>query len=344
MTGKRALFAAAAVVLSLMAGVGLLWAADLYLHKKFEAVAGLNIHGYRGPLVGRKQPGEQRVVVLGGSTALGYGVPPAESFPALLEQRLNARPGAGRVRLINLAYNTEGAHAYLYNLRYYERLQYDVALLYTGFNDLAGGNRYVYRNTSPIFKLTGYMPILPLIFQEKAMALRHGGDIEGAYRGQKTVFKPNLAQRTAASALEGAVRVTQSLEQQLGRFAADRPEQVLPEFPECGGWGVYCESVYRAVRHVRDRGRQALVISEPHLHDAQITEGQVAQQEALRAMLRAHFGGDPRVHYLDFGRVVDLGDPAMAFDGLHLTAAGNQRVAEALAEPLARILQPEPAT
>ena len=43
-----------------------------------------------------------------------------------------------------------------------------------------GPNLVVVREQSPIFRATGYFPILPLAFREKAMALRSGGDIEAS--------------------------------------------------------------------------------------------------------------------------------------------------------------------
>ena len=48
-----------------------LLAADVYLHWRVQNAGAVNVWGYRGPVVGRKQPNEIRVVVLGGSTAFG---------------------------------------------------------------------------------------------------------------------------------------------------------------------------------------------------------------------------------------------------------------------------------
>ena len=68
-----------------------LLAADLYFHHRVERFAGVNIWGYRGPRVSRKKaPGEHRLVVIGGSTAFGYGVDWDQAFPAYLERDLRA--------------------------------------------------------------------------------------------------------------------------------------------------------------------------------------------------------------------------------------------------------------
>lgn len=46
----------------------------------------------------------------------------------------------------------------------------------------------------------------------------------------------------------------------------------------------------------------------------------------------------PLVHYVNLGDVVDLKNPALAFDGMHLTPLGNERIADALAPVVARVL------
>ena len=69
---------ALAGVLSL---VGLL-VVDIYVHGRFERSGGFNVWGYRGPSVGRRKPDEFRLIVLGGSTAYGYGVTWEHAMPA----------------------------------------------------------------------------------------------------------------------------------------------------------------------------------------------------------------------------------------------------------------------
>ena len=60
----------AVVTVSAIICVSILFGADLYLHHKH----GVNAWGYRGPVIGRKQPGEKRVAILGGSTTWGFGL------------------------------------------------------------------------------------------------------------------------------------------------------------------------------------------------------------------------------------------------------------------------------
>src|SRR5690349_6146851 len=111
---KHAMFAAIVAALTFVLAATILLAADVYEHHKMAANAGLNIWGYRGPTVGRKKPDERRVVVVGESTAFGYGVHWNESFPAYLQDLLNQQHRSTRrlVSVVNLAYNNEGAHSY----------------------------------------------------------------------------------------------------------------------------------------------------------------------------------------------------------------------------------------
>ena len=172
--------------------------------------------------------------MLGGSTAFGYGVTWDQAFPALLERALKASAPGRQRNVVNLGYNNEGAYSFRFTLEDFAYLEPDVVCPYEGYNDIIGDdgpNTALFRHDSPVFQLTGYMPILPLVFHEKAMALLHGGSIDAGYaesqgRGGKVVFQPNLRDRAAASTLEAAVLLERSIEQQLSRFA-DAPARAV---------------------------------------------------------------------------------------------------------------------
>lgn len=335
---RKALFAAITVLLTIVVTFGAILAVDLYLHGRFAEFAGLNAWGYRGPIVGRKQPGEWRLAVVGESTAFGYGVRWWEAIPALLQERLNAAGGGTRrATVVNLAYNNEGAHSYPYTLRDYEYLDYDAVLFYSGYNDL-GSNTEAYRRTSVVFRLTGYMPIFPLIFREKAMVIRWDGALEDAYWGRKTTFVPNLAQRATATALEAAASISRSLDQQ---FAQDHGissregrivDAATPEGAECGvEFEHYCGEMYVAMKFALDRGKRVLMVTQPWMNPRHRE-----QQASLRAFLERRLGG-PQLHFASMGDVIDLKDRRLAYDGMHLTLDGNRRIVAAL-EPHARDL------
>lgn len=330
-------FALTAISLSVVAALVMLLIADLVVHSRAERSAGLNRWGYRGPVASSKRSGELRAVMLGGSTVFGYGVQWDQSIPVRLEQTLNA---SRLFSVINLGFNNEGAYSFVPTLRDFEYLDYDIVVLYEGYNDLPGDekpNTSVFRHDSGVFTLTGYFPILPMYLEEKAMTLRYGGDLDAAYaakRGEtpKTVFRPNIAARTSAGAFDTVAKVTNSLGAQLGRLsiveapAYARVSRIGCSFP----WVNYCESVHAAVRQVLTREKKVIVVGQPRT----TRTGAVVhekQQHMLGAMIRTEFASEPRVVYVDLGDAVDLTDPAFSFDEMHLTADGNRKLAAALA-------------
>jgi lysophospholipase L1-like esterase len=339
---RRVVFAFAAAATAFVAAVALFFAVDLFLHQRAERSAGVNPWGYRGPIAPRKRPNDARVLVLGGSTVFGYGLTWNEAFPAQLERRLNARAGDRPYSVVNLGYNNEGAYSFRFTLADYAYLQPDVVCLYEGYNDLMGdaygGNPAVFRHTSPLFRATGYFPILPLVLREKAMSLRSGGDLDAAYTGdEKTVFTPNLARRATSEALSAAASISESLERQIVRLGGERPSRVM--VPPTGGcafpWQMYCRDVAAAIDYASSRGWRVVFVSQPYLTTDHARDRHIAQQRAVAAMLRQRYARHENVRYVDLGTAIDLRDATVAFDGMHLTAAGNARVAELLTVPIA---------
>ncbi len=334
---RRVWFAFAAIVAASAMTVAALLAADMYLHHRAEKSAGLNVWGYRGPAAGRKKPGETRVVVLGGSTVFGYGVLWDQAFPALLEKQLNAS-ASDRFTVINLGYNSEGAYAFRLTLEDFAYLNYDVAILYEGYNDIIGDehpNLAAYRHDSPVFRLTGYLPILPLVFREKAMALRAGGDLDAAYHGGKAVFTPDLSVRMGAAALDAAASVSDSIEQQLTHLSTTAPREAPASDGSCATpWRTYCASVARAIDELLAHQKKALVVGQPIMSTAVGRERQTDQHAALATMIELRYGRRSDVRFLDLRDAVDLRDKHVAPDGMHLTPGGNASIAARLVDPV----------
>lgn len=339
---KKIVFALAAIVGSAVAAFAALLAVDVHLHTKYQRSAGFNVWGYRGPSAGRKSKTEYRVVMVGGSSAYGYGVTWEQAIPAQLEQRLanGAHPGQ-TFKVINLAYNNEGAYSFAVTLEDYAYLDYDLVCLYEGYNDLIADpkrpNVAVFRHDSPVFRLTGYLPIFPMIFKEKAAAMLAGGDPGALYRDSpKTVFRPGAATTVTAGALRTVGEVGQSLERQLGRVSVepgwhiDAPDATGCKYP----WGQYCRSVATAITFALASRKQVLFISQPYKPEPSLRLRHMEQQREAAAMVARDFGGDPRVRYVNLGEAIDLNDDQLSFDRMHLTADGNARVADQLVAPV----------
>lgn len=306
---RRLVWGAAVFATTVAALTAAVLAADLWAHHRAARTAGVNVRGYRGPLVGRHQPGEWRIAMLGGSTVFGYGVLESESLPAQLEQVLAER-GVGAT-VVNLGFNSEGAYAFETTIRDYAALRPDLVVLYEGYNDLLPElpNTRLARHGSLLFRLTGYFPMLPMVLRDKADAMTAGDA-----RAKRVVF--GAAANTVAA-----------LEEQIGRLT-NRP----PPFEgSTSRWSFYCDAVTAGVRAARDQGAAVLVVTQPYISDVHI-----AQQEALRGCLQPLLS-DARVAYFDAGRVIDLHQVRYAFDGMHLTPQGNRRMAEALMPAVQRL-------
>lgn len=340
MIRRRIVFALAATTIAAVAASATLLAVDVYLHGRYQRSAGFNVWGYRGRPVGKKKAAEYRVVVLGGSSAYGYGVAAEDAMPAVLERLLAARVQSPLFTVVNLGYNNEGAYSFASTLSDYRWLHYDLAILYEGYNDMSTDrpNVQVFRHDSPMFRLTGYMPIFPIIFKEKAAAMVSGGDAGALYRKeQKTVFHANLATRAGAGVLDKTADVARALEAQLGRVSQE-PQHRVDAAADAGcarPWGTYCQSMASAVEYARQAGAQVLVGTQPYLRlERDVHAAHVSQQDALRAMLARRFSGDSSVGYVNLGDRINLEDAHLSFDHMHLTEAGNREAAAGFVEPV----------
>lgn len=275
--------------------------ADMAWHRRVAERDGINRWGYRGPIARRHQPRENRLVVVGGSAAFGYGRPLDETFPAYLQRNLQQRWRVGfrgiPVTVINLAAVPDDAATFEQTLRDYTDLDYDMVCLYDGYNSLESTlDEHSWRRRSAVFRHTGYLPLVPM-----------------ALAGEPTIGRPRAAISATGTVLAAA-------------SAADSI---------CGPkWDRYCRVMNDAVRYVLQSGRTAIVVTPPL---ASPMHGE--QQRALAADLRARYGRDPRFHYLDLGSAVDLRDRDLSFDGVHLTAGGNDRIADELTGPVLQLLQ-----
>jgi lysophospholipase L1-like esterase len=327
-------FVAFFMVATFVAG-GLL-ALDIYLRHRVKSF-GLNAWGYRGPAAAAKKPGETRIGTLGGSTVFGYGVAWTEAWPYYLERQINAgHPRPVPATVVNLGVPRDSAVTFVDTIDDYAYLKCDLVILCEGYNDLepptspkAGNpgltNYLTWRHQSPIFRWTGYLPILPLVLNEKAMSLMHGGDLSAAYESREIVFRPGLATRVTAGALKATADLEVALERRFGRLTDGGQSAATAYDSTCGRWTQYCGAMQAAVREARQRGQTVIVVTQPYLSDLHVD-----QQRALAASLEREFGGDSRVRYVNLGRLLDLRDAQLAYDGLHLTAAGNERLAAAL--------------
>lgn len=294
---------------------------DMTVHGRVAEGDGVNRWGYRGAIVGRRRATEHRLVVVGGSAAFGYGNPLDETFPAYLERNLQQRWRTGfrgrAVKVINLAAVPDDAASFRQTLRDYEYLDYDFVCFYDGYNSLTGPfDASGWRRRSAVFRRTGYLPILP--------SLAAGESPVGRPRTPAAPPRVALVAESRDAARSGRRDTLETPVRQISN----------PTAPDCGPpWERYCADMDAAVGFVLESGRTAVVVRPPLLSPAH-----EEQQRALAAALATRFGRHPRFRYLDLGSVVDLHDRNLSEDGVHLTARGNDVVADALTGPVFQLL------
>ena len=89
-----------------------------------------------------------------------------------------------------------------------------------------------------------------------------------------------------------------------------------------------------AVKYVLDRDKLALVVTQPYR-----SERHREQQTLLSAFLREQFKGAPNLHFANLGPTLNLLDPELTGDSLHLTPLGNRQLAQHLAERIPALFQ-----
>ena len=318
---KRILFKFLSALISTLVCVSVLFGIDLYLHHKH----GINLRGYRGPSLARKQPGEKRVAILGGSTTWGFGLKAGQDFPAQLQRMLNQSPEASpaaQINVLNLGFNNDGAYSFKFTLKDYEYLESDAIVLYSGYNDLNEPNNFVYRHRSPVFIWTGYFPLLPSLTIDKLTVWKR----QLAGQDNKTIFRPPDPNK---------IETSPTLQKQVGTLADKNGSTVNSTGATCPPeWEFYCHQISETVDLALKHGKRVLVVTEPYISDKH-----VAQQQALRNMLTERFGGEPNFRYLDLGRTIDLRDGSLCWDGMHLTEEGNRRIAQAMAPSVTELLR-----
>ena len=270
--------------------------------------------------MGRKQSGEKRVAVLGGSTTWGFGLRAGQDFPAQLQRLITAHNE--KINVLNLGFNSEGAYSFTQTLTDYDYLDADLVVLYSGYNDLNAPNYYNFRHRSPIFAATGYLPLLPSLTVDKLTVWKQ------KLMGEKdrAVFSPpHLDQQNGSS----------HLPEQLGTLTGKAPEDMKPGAASCSPeWQFYCDRISVVADLALGKGKRVLIVGEPY-----ITDPHIVQQHELQNFLRNRYAGQSKLGYVDLGRTVDLRDQSLCWDGMHLTEEGNRRIAAALSEPVRDMLR-----
>ena len=178
----------AVLMIEAMAIAGLLTVAlDMKAHSRVERLGGVNVWGYRGPVMNRKRPHEIRVAMAGGDFAFGWGVAAAETLPYFVRQQVALDVDRGQdvvpVTAVNIAARALDVRDYASWIDRFAYLQPDVVCVLPDPEPRpTHEGRFLPDRGSWFFDAFGYSPILPLVVQEKgallhSRALQFAGDV-----------------------------------------------------------------------------------------------------------------------------------------------------------------------
>src|SRR4029077_13802676 len=138
-----------------------------------------------------------------------------------------------------------------------------------------------------------------------------------------------------AEILTAAATIGPSLERQLVDENHDAPHDAVDATTGCKYPSTdYCRSMFEAVTYGRSHGHQVVVVTQPYEAGDELRPRHRQQQSELAAMLARRFEGDPGVRYLNLGTAIEVTDPQLSFDRMHLTPAGNVKLADELVAPI----------
>jgi hypothetical protein len=279
-----------AVILAML----LTTAADQIAHTRVQKLGGVNVWGYRGPVLLQKKANEVRIAVTGGDLAFGWGVAASETLAPSVRDLVKVKvdlPGQS-ARLV--ASVTTGARGlapldYASWIDHYAYLRPDVICVVPDpVGHVLGDSPFVPARRSVAFAAFGYSPILPLVLQEKG-TLAHSALLR-------------LAGNTLA-AVDAAV----------GEHTSHAGKAVA------GGAG-YLSSIDAAVRAgLRSSTAGVVVVLAPANDNGSV-------KERLASTFR-----DGHLRVVDLGDDPRMRDPRLRLDGFSFSTGGHAVAAESVA-------------
>jgi len=148
---------------------------------------GVNQWGFRGEARGERLDGELRVALVGGSAAYEAVTPHDDSLAMAILTQLQekGRPLGIEYSMVTLAQPRVSADSYVDTLRRYAFLDADVVSVFDGYDAIQGLPPQA-RERSLVFRLLGYLPILParLLGQPAWLSDADGGTLDMLQEGR----------------------------------------------------------------------------------------------------------------------------------------------------------------
>lgn len=317
---KKAIFGSLGLTLSCIFGIGLLIIADLYMHYHLREQQGYNSEGYRGESLDRKREGEVRIATFGGSTTYGYGVNYKKAWPYYLSVLLQDNV-SNQVSVTNLGANNQGIYGIWYDVRAYNYLGYDIALMFNGYNDSNPKtlNLSSFRGDDGFFQIFGYKFILPMYLSEKSALLMYGDEnLDKHYRGE---LEENVKQEGIRFQVGLAMKEMNTLIGRVERFLYEQ-EEIAEGMLQASGdrpFKEYLQYLEKVFDWLLTHEKVVIFVCQPGMYDS-------VQQSQVRQLIHNNYKG--QVTYINLSEAIDLSDKELSFDNMHLTPLGNKIIAE----------------
>jgi hypothetical protein len=330
MKGKG--LATALCIEAVVGSLVLMVALDVWAHTRVEALGGVNVWGYRGPVAKQKIPNEIRVEVVGGTRAFSWGAPAsavASQLRRVIMLTTDQRGVAFRpITVINLGRMGILPDAYPATMEHYSYLRPDYICLY---DDLGVRGATFADGTSAVFALTGYAPILPLVLREKGMAWRFG-DVSRGYTAVESQSGPSTPalRRAAGRTLEAIGDVLGAADRFAARTTRSRQPDAVASDQSVDS---YADAMVTAIDAAHRHARGVVVAVSPAE-----TEEQVLRLRALEARLNGGIGSAPWFRLVDLGLEARLRDEALRIDGWNYSSAAITLAAELIAPAILSLI------
>ena len=288
----RRLIAALAIEIVIL-GALVTVAADQIAHTHVEKLGGVNVWGYRGPVLHQKKGNEVRIVVTGGDLAFGWGVAASEALAPSVRDPVRLRvdrPGHPERIVTGVTTGARGLPPTLYAawIDRYAYLRPDViCLVLDPIGHVLADGTFLPDRRSLAFRRFGYSPILPLVLEEKG------------------VMTHSALRRLAGGVLDGVDRVMAEPVDAPGTVVSGRD---------------YAASIDGAVRAALRASTAGVVLVLPPAKD------NAAMKDRLSATI-----GLERVRLVDLGADPRMLDPALRLDGFSFSVAGHAVAAQNIA-------------
>lgn len=294
-----ALLAESLVIAALLAIV-----ADQVAHTRVERLGGVNVWGYRGPVLHQKQANEIRIAVVGGDLAFGWGVAASETLAPSLRDHVSQAAVSHRrqavVTAVPLGALGLAPSEYGWWLAHHAPLRPDViCLLADASAHQLADSPFLPARRSVVYRAFGYSPILPLVLEERG-AMRH-----------------SIAAALAGRALAGADRLFWTREAQTA--AASEA-------------AAYLGALETAIRiGVQTAASGVVVVAAPD------TAADSLERRGVKALVTARFASAP-VRFVDLGDDPAMHAEALRLDRFNFSTAGHAAAARDVAPAVIDLL------